>query len=84
MQIIRFHQESCHACHLLEEELKQVDMSKYNCTVYHTETCDPALGDKYGIRTVPTVIKLDDGGAEIGRFVGSWSAAEIEEWLALT
>ena len=39
---------------------------------------DQALSAQYGVRSVPTLIKIDGSGNEVGRLVGNQSADAIK------
>jgi thioredoxin-related protein len=41
---------------------------------------DTYLTNKYGVRNVPTLIKIDNVGNEIGRMVGNNSLNIIKNW----
>ncbi len=42
---------------------------------------NPALAQRFGIRSIPTVIRFE-GGAEAARMSGALGAAELKRWLA--
>jgi thioredoxin-like negative regulator of GroEL len=39
------------------------------------------MAERYGIKSVPTIIALDDDGVEIGRDYGSLEWKSVECWL---
>ena len=41
---------------------------------------DTELSAKFGIRNVPTLVKVDDSGNEISRIVGNRPIIEIKDW----
>jgi len=41
---------------------------------------DTELSTKYGIRNVPTLVKIDTSGNEISRIVGNRPLMEIKDW----
>tara|TARA_R100000482_G_scaffold109066_1_gene51324 strand:- start:51 stop:302 length:252 start_codon:yes stop_codon:yes gene_type:complete len=41
---------------------------------------DNNMSAQYGVRNVPTLIKVDSNGVEVGRLVGNQSAEVIKEW----
>tara|TARA_B100000214_G_scaffold215575_1_gene156617 strand:- start:255 stop:506 length:252 start_codon:yes stop_codon:yes gene_type:complete len=41
---------------------------------------DNNMSAQYGVRNVPTLIKVDSNGVEVGRLVGNQSADVIKEW----
>ena len=42
----------------------------------------PDLAQKYRVRGVPTLIKVDKEGVEVSRVVGAQTQAKLEEWLS--
>ena len=43
---------------------------------------EPGLSSDYSVRSVPTMILVDDEGKELSRLVGPRSKADIGEWVA--
>ena len=41
---------------------------------------DNNMSAQYGVRNVPTLIKVDSNGVEVGKLVGNQSADVIKEW----
>jgi len=41
---------------------------------------DQNLSTKYGIRNVPTLVKVDASGNEVGRLVGNNPLEKIQSW----
>ena len=41
---------------------------------------DQNLSTKYGIRNVPTLVKVDASGNEVGRLVGNNPLEKIQNW----
>tara|TARA_B100000768_G_scaffold165765_1_gene168577 strand:- start:689 stop:931 length:243 start_codon:yes stop_codon:yes gene_type:complete len=41
---------------------------------------DQDLSTKYGIRSIPTLVKVDNNGNEISRITGNKPMAEIKNW----
>jgi thioredoxin-like negative regulator of GroEL len=41
---------------------------------------DTELSTKYGIRNVPTIVKVDASGNEVDRIVGNKPITEIKAW----
>lgn len=77
--ILDFYSETCVPCKLfakvledIEGELPFVKIVKVNTTQY------PALGEKYGIRAVPTVLFYKDG-QEKEKHLGMMSADQVKE-----
>ena len=80
MKVLKFYATWCGPCKGMSmilkgmenlPEIEEIDIDQ------NTE-----LTTKYGIRSVPTLVKLDDSGAEIDRYVGSATAkGAIAEFL---
>ena len=43
---------------------------------------EPGLASIYAVRSVPTMILLDDEGKELSRLVGPRTKADIMEWVS--
>jgi len=41
---------------------------------------DTELSTKFGIRSIPTLVKVDNNGNEISRITGNKPMAEIKNW----
>jgi hypothetical protein len=41
------------------------------------------LGDKYGVKSAPILLKLNDDGIEIDRFIGVKTLAELKTFLEI-
>ena len=41
---------------------------------------DQSLSAQYSVRNVPTLIKVDASGNEVGRLVGNQSADAVKSW----
>jgi thioredoxin 1 len=41
---------------------------------------DTALSSQFGIRNIPTLVKVDERGEEVGRITGNKSLIEIQNW----
>ena len=80
MKILKFSATWCRPCKKLTETLDQMVLP------YVIETKDvdkePGLASDYSVRSVPTMILVDDEGKELSRLVGPRSKADIGEWLA--
>lgn len=80
MKVLKFYATWCGPCKGMSmilkgmenlPEIEEIDIDQ------NTE-----LTTQYGIRSVPTLVKLDDSGTEIGRYVGSATAkGAIAEFL---
>lgn len=84
MKILEFSAPSwCFLCRQLAPRLKE-ECEKHNIPldVYDMDTDEGAeMAERYGIKSVPTIIAIDDSGVEIGRDYGSLAWKSVEFWL---
>jgi len=84
MKVLRFTAEWCQPCKtlsvVLEDLSKEGIFVEKNLEVYDIEA-DEEITQKYRIRSVPTLILVEDDGKEIDRMVGLKSIEEIREFL---
>ena len=80
MKILKFSADWCRPCKKLTETLDQMVLP------YVVENMDidaePGLASEYSVRSVPTMILVDDEGKEQSRLVGPRTKADIGEWLS--
>ena len=80
MKILKFSADWCRPCKKLTETLDQMVLP------YVIESMDidkePGLASIYAVRSVPTMILLDDEGRELSRLVGPRTKADIMEWVS--
>jgi thioredoxin 1 len=79
MKLIKFEASWCQPCRRLQGVMDGMDIP-YQCDNIDIDR-DPATSGKYGVRGIPTVILVDDQGAELRRFSGTKTQSEILEWL---
>lgn len=88
MKLIKFSLPTCRPCVTLSEQMKELDLSNFEVqeVSLHSGKESLELGRKYGIKSVPTIVVVDDGGEEIKRirnivelkhFIGNFSIFEI-------
>lgn len=66
MKILKFSLPTCKPCIVLSEQMKELDLSNFEIQEINLED-NKDLQYKYGIRSVPTLIVLDEQGNEIER-----------------
>jgi thioredoxin 1 len=80
MKILKFSADWCRPCKKLTETLDQMVLP------YVVESMDidaePGLASEYSVRSVPTMILVDDEGKEQSRLVGPRTKADIGEWVS--
>lgn len=79
MRVLRFTASWCGPCKSLSSMLDEIN-PLIPINTYDIDE-DPNLAIDYGIRSVPTMIKLD-GNTEVDRKIGLMSKKELETWLS--
>lgn len=78
MKILKFSADWCGPCKTLQAVLDSVELPVEVENINIDENED--LTRKWGVRGVPTMIKISDSGQEITRQVGALTAEEFLEW----
>jgi thioredoxin 1 len=80
MKIIKFGADWCVNCEALTKVLEQIDTK----TVIEVVDIDekPEVAVEYGIRSVPTLVKLDENNNVIERLSGLKEKSELELFLS--
>ncbi len=79
MKIIRFTASWCQPCKMLAKTLDEIENKPSIEVVDIDQDSDSAI--KFGIRGVPTLLKLDENNTVIDRVVGVKKKEELENWL---
>jgi thioredoxin-like negative regulator of GroEL len=83
MQVLIYTSPTCGPCKTLKPILFELAEQKdFNCIAVEASPATQKEFLDLGIRTVPTVLVLDDDHKEVSRFSGAKSKAELETWLA--
>ena len=77
MKILKFFGLWCGPCKALSKAFKDAKIEHQDIDVDENEE----LVDKYHIKSIPTVIVLDNEGEELGRFVGPRTKEQLLEEL---
>jgi len=80
MRVLKFSASWCNPCKNLQKSLQEnEDVLKYKV---EDIDIDESLEEsqKYGIRSVPTVVLLDDDNKEVARSTDIKSANQLREW----
>ena len=80
MRVLKFSASWCNPCKNLQKSLqKNEDVLKYKVEdIDIDESLEEA--QKYGIRSVPTIVLLDDDNKEVARSTDIKSANQLREW----
>lgn len=77
MNILKFFGLWCNSCKTLSKNLEDAGIEHKSIDVDDNEE----LTEKYHVKSVPTVIVLDNEGEELGRFVGPRTKEQLLEEL---
>ena len=78
-ELIKFSASWCQPCKMLAGNFKYVDLKEVELKEVDIEE-NSQLAQQYGIRSVPTMVLLEDG-KEVGRKTGVLMADQIEEFI---
>ena len=69
MNILKFSLPTCRPCITLSEQMKELDLSNFEIQEIslRADKESKELGDRYNIRSVPTLVILDEQGNEVER-----------------
>lgn len=81
MKILKFSAIWCAPCKQLSNILSEMDVPHDIESVDVSEDINKPLVGKYGIRSVPVMIHVDDKGKELSRLNGMRSEEEIQDWF---
>ena len=76
-RVLKFSASWCQPCKQLSSLLAAMGQEVEEVDVDENEE----LAQQYGIRGVPTMVMLDEAGAEISRLVGAKSTPELTKWF---
>lgn len=81
MKLLKFYAEWCGPCKTQTEVLKGFDL---NGTELEEIDIDVSIDQavKYKVRSVPTLVLLNDAGEEVGRKIGLQNAQQLKAFLA--
>ena len=76
MKLYYFSAPWCGPCKMLGPQMEKSGLPYTKINVDE----DSTLSAKYGIRNVPTLVKVDSNGTEISRLVGNNPLDKIKNW----
>lgn len=79
-KILLFKMSTCSPCKLLSKLFTQLNIQKKEIILDEDDNAN-TIADKYNVKSVPTVIVLNNEGEELGRFVGSRNKEQLLEEL---
>lgn len=85
-KLLKFYSPLCGPCKVLEKNLKDSKIEYVDINIFE-DTCHDDLGttehlvEYYNIRAVPTLIKINEPGEELGRHVGILNVEQLKEFV---
>ena len=79
-KILLFKLSTCSPCKLLSTLFTQLHIPKEDIVLDEDNNAD-TIADKYNVKSVPTVVILNNKGEELGRFVGPRTKEQLLEEL---
>lgn len=82
MKLLKFGAKWCGACTMVDKTLEDfADNELVKGMEYIDIDIDMPRTIQYGVRSVPTMMIVDDAGVEVRRMVGMYSKPDIEAFL---
>lgn len=81
MELLKFSASWCDPCQQLSKILKNIELPYTLTEIDIDKDIDKAT--KFDIRSVPTMILLDDDGKEVKRIVGVYASEKLKAKLEL-
>lgn len=78
-KILKFYSESCAPCKVMSNKLKGLDVEVKDIDIADGDNID--VCNKYSIRTVPTIIVLDENDELVSTFKGIVPIEDIKKAL---
>jgi thioredoxin-like negative regulator of GroEL len=80
-KILKMSASWCSPCATMDVQIQTLGVD-YESLVEHIDIDkNPELAKQYGIRSIPTLIKLDDSGQEVARSVGSIPLTKLAAFI---
>ena len=78
MKVLKFYSKTCGPCKVLEKNLQEANITHESIDIQSIE--NENIIDKYEIRTIPTLILIDDEGNVVKRHNGLLGVQELKEF----
>lgn len=78
MKLLKIYSQSCGPCKVLENNLQLSGLTYQSVDVQSDEGSE--ITEKYGVRTVPTLLLLNDNNEVIKKHVGVMSVNELRDF----
>lgn len=79
MKLIKIYSKTCGPCKVLEKNLKESGVKYDNVDITSKE--GETLVEQYNIRTVPTLLLIDDNGSIIKKHIGILNVEDIKSFI---
>ena len=79
MKLIKIYSKTCGPCKVLEKNLKESGVKYDNVDITSKE--GETLIEQYNIRTVPTLLLIDDNGSIIKKHIGILNVEDIKSFI---
>ena len=79
MKILKFSADWCQPCKILARNIEESDLSIQVENVDIDE--QPEVAANYRIRSIPTLVLVDETGELISRTMGVKTGQQIQEWI---
>ena len=79
-KLIYFYSDTCSPCQQMAPIISQLQMAGVNITKINTSSSLNTT-QQFNVRSVPTIIKVDNNGNELGRLVGFNTFGTISNFL---
>lgn len=83
MKLLKFSAEWCQSCKQLSKTLNTLDLTGIELLEYDMDSHPEKFQQYFPIRSLPTIILLDEGDKELRRTSGNLTTVKVKEFLAL-
>ena len=84
-KILKFYSPLCGPCKVLEQNLKDSGIEYVSINIFEDECIDNLgntehLVEHYGVKALPTLIKIDDSGEVLDKKVGILNVKQLKDF----